>query len=176
MRGNVKAPPEDVEGGGGGSRYLTLRPVGHAPVGMDSLGRKVGYTVQYNIGMYWYVCALCVKRGGKIETLVTLLGTTKANTSLKSSLASKIVGCCCCCCWSGRGLRHDLSHIPPWQIHKLGPLCLQSDWHHLIYPSLPCWAGSNREPMFASQRKLATCCMDQMMKSWVCTLKWVLAN
>ncbi len=29
--------------------------------------------------------------------------------------------------------------------------------------SLPCWAGSNREPIFVSRKKLATCSMDQMV-------------
>ncbi len=39
-------------------------------------------------------------------------------------------------------LRHEVSHIPPRPVHKLGPLCLHPDSHHFIHPSLPCWAES----------------------------------
>ncbi len=55
-------------------------------------------------------------------------------------------------------LWNDVSHIPPRPVRKL----LHSDSHHFIYPSLTCLAGSNREPMFASRRKLATCLEDQL--------------
>ncbi len=60
------------------------------------------------------------------------------------------------------GLRHDVTRITPRSVRKLGPLRLHYDSRHLIYPSLPCRAGSNRGWIFASGRKLATCFMDQM--------------
>ncbi len=59
------------------------------------------------------------------------------------------------------GLWHDVGHIPPQLVHKWDHYAFTLT--HIIFSTPHCPVGPVlTEPIFASQRKLATCFMDHM--------------